>query len=81
MFYPAHIDGRTLVILTQTRRGFRSIVSGRLSYDGETLSLVCDDAIRSISDDELAAFQPVSANSRISECRGFDFFLLARSDE
>jgi len=79
IFEPAHIDGRTLVILKQAPRGFRPITSGVLSHDGRTLSLIGNGAEIPITDEELAAIQPVSSNCRIPECRGFDFFLIALS--
>ena len=39
MFYPAHLDGCSVVVLRQDRRVFHVVESGFLSFDGETMSL------------------------------------------
>jgi hypothetical protein len=80
MHHPAHIDGRSVVILRQGRRGFRVLESGILSYDGQTLSLGEGESRRVFSDDEWHSLMPVAAGSRIPECRDFDFFLLSEAD-
>jgi hypothetical protein len=80
MYHPAHIDGCTVVLLRQDRWGLRVIGGGRLSYDGESLTLVDGEAPRRFSDAERDALMPVGPGNRIPECRGFDFFLLAESD-
>jgi hypothetical protein len=75
--HPIHVDGRALVILRQTGRRFDVIASGRLAYDGESLTLRdTDGGERTISDAELDGFQPVVATNRIRECQGFDLYLL-----
>ena len=80
MLHPAHIDGRSVVILRQGRRGFHVLESGMLSYDGQTLTLGEDESRRVFTDDELQSLMPVVEGSRIPECRGFDFFLLSEAD-
>ncbi len=80
MHHPAHIDGRSVVILRQGRLGFRVLESGILSYDGRTLTLGEDESRRLFSDDELQGLMPVVAGSHIPECRDFDFFLLSEVD-
>jgi hypothetical protein len=76
VFQPAHIDGDTLVVLLHCRWRFQIIASGRLSYDGETLTLVGNGSKRVVTDAEIGELQPVTENCRIPECVGFDFFLL-----
>jgi hypothetical protein len=83
MWYPAHIDGRTLVVIRARRSllgGYDVVESGRLEHDGETLSLVGDHGSRAVTDAELNSLQPVSSQNGISACRGFDFFLLRPTD-
>jgi hypothetical protein len=80
MHHPAHIDGRSVVILRQGRRGFHVLESGLLSYDGQTLTLGEDESRRVFTDDELRSLMPVVEGSRIPECHGFDFFLLSEVD-
>ncbi len=81
MHHPAHIDGRSVVILRQgRRRGFHVLESGMLSHDGQTLTLGAGESRRVFTDDELQSLQPVVEGSRIPECRGFDFFLLVDAD-
>ncbi len=80
MHHPAHIDGRSAVILRHGRRGFHVLESGILSYDGQTLTLGEDESRRVFTDDELQSLMPVVEGSRIPECRGFDFFLLSEVD-
>jgi hypothetical protein len=79
MHHPAHIDGRSVVILRRGR-GFHVLESGMLSYDGQTLTLGEDESRRVFTDDELQSLMPVAEGSRIPECRGFDFFLLSEAD-
>jgi hypothetical protein len=80
VFQPAHVDGRSLVILRRRRRrvgwAFSVAASGRLEHDGEVLSLVGNGPPRVITDRELAAVMPVKPDTRIAECRGFDLFLI-----
>jgi len=76
MYHPAHIDGRTLIVLSQRRRGFRALENGILSYDGQALSLDGGESRRVLSDDELQSLTPVAPSNRIPECRGFDFYLI-----
>lgn len=77
MHQPAHIDDCSIVILRQERWGFRVLESGRLRFDGQTLTLGKDESRRVFTDEELQSLLPVSAGNRIPECRGFDFFLLS----
>jgi hypothetical protein len=79
MWHPAHIDGRTLVVIRARKsllRGYDVIESGMLEHDGEVLHLVGDNGSRAVTDAELESLQPVVQQSGISACRGFDFFLL-----
>jgi hypothetical protein len=80
MHHPAHIDGCTVVVLRQERWGFRVLGSGRLTHDGESLTLVDSDVCRPFSDAERDSLLPVGPGNRIPQCRGFDFFLLAEAD-
>jgi hypothetical protein len=83
MWQPAHIDGRTVVILRRRASifsGYVVVESGLLMHTGEELLLVTKGGDRIISDDELQAFQPVTPQNRILECRGFDFFVVRGSD-
>ena len=80
MHQPAHIDGRSVVILRQGRRGFHILESGMVSYDGQTLTLGEGESRRVFTDDELQSLMPVVEGSRIPECSGFDFFLLSGAD-
>src|SRR4051794_21346909 len=79
MWQPAHIDGRTLVVIharTSLLGGYDVIESGILEHDGEMLHLVGDHGSRAVTDAELDSLQPVVQQSSISACRGFDFFLV-----
>jgi hypothetical protein len=80
MHHPAHIDGCSVVILRQGRRGYRALESGMLSYDRQALTLGEDGSRRVFTDDELQSLMPVVEGSRIPECHGFDFFLLSEAD-
>jgi hypothetical protein len=80
MFPPAHIDGRTVVILVQEPLGFHLVESGRLAHDGESLWLGEGESTRLFTDEERAALMIVGTNNRIPECRGFDFFVLKQAD-
>ncbi len=77
MFDPAHLDGCSVVVLRPDRRGFRVVESGVLNFDGETLTLGEGPSRRAFTDAERDSLMPVAANSRIPECRGFRFFVLA----
>ncbi len=77
MHQPAHVDGCSVVVLRQGRHGFNVVESGILSFDGDSLTLGEGEARRAFSDGELASLMHVTPNSRIPECRGFDFFVLA----
>jgi hypothetical protein len=79
MHDPVHLDGRTLVILRQSSRGFLPIASGELSYDGETLLLIVFGRTRAITSDKLAAIKNVTESNKIRECQGFDLFLIEAS--
>ena len=82
MWRPVDIDGRTVVILEE-RPGFLGgyllVESGRLSYDGQELTLISDQLERRITEEELQSFKPVSEANRIAACRGFDFFVIRSS--
>jgi hypothetical protein len=83
MWYPAHVDGRTLVVIRARKSlfgGYDVIESGVLEHDGESLRLVGDRGSRVFTRAELESLQPVSPRSRIICCRGFDFFLLRSAD-
>jgi hypothetical protein len=80
MLYPAHIDGCSVVILRQLRHGFQVVERGVLTFDGEKLSLGEGQLQRVFTDNERDSLMPVAANSRIPECQGFDFFVLAGTD-
>jgi hypothetical protein len=79
MYHPPHIDGRTVVVLSQGRWGFRALESGLLSYDVQTLSLGGGESRRVLLDGELQSLTPVAPGNRIPECRGFDFYLIVES--
>ena len=74
--YPTIVDGRSLVILRQTKWGFSTVAKGVLEYDGQTLYLADGSDRRIITDAELASFQFVTPESRIKACRGFDLFMI-----
>ena len=76
MYYPAHIDGCSVVILRRHGLGYVSEQDGILAYDGETLSLVLADAKRVFLDEEINSLKPVVEGNSIPECKGFDFFLI-----
>jgi hypothetical protein len=79
MFYPAHLDGCSVVLLRQESRGFRVLERGCLSFDGETLSLVHAESSRPFSNGERDSLMPVTAGNCIPECRGADFFVLVEA--
>jgi hypothetical protein len=80
MFQPAHVDGRSLVILRRRRTWlgwrFSVVASGLLEHDGEILALVDGESNRVITEQELAEVLLVKPDTRIAECRGFDLFLI-----
>lgn len=81
MHHPSTVDGRSLVILRHRKQligsGFSVVAFGQLEHDGESLYLVTKAVTRIVTDEELAGFQLVRPDSKIVECEGFDFFLLA----
>ena len=80
MFYPAHLDGCSVVVLRQDFWGFHVVESGFLSFDGESLTLGEGQSCRVFTDAERESLMPVAANSPIPEFRGFQFFVLAEAD-
>lgn len=76
MYQPAHLDGRTVVVLRSAGRGYRIVESGYLSFDGET-SLVGEETQRLFSDAEMDSLKLVAPGNQIPACQGFDFFLIA----
>ena len=76
MFYPAHLDGCSVVVLSNERRGFQFVERGVLSFDGEALSIGDGESRRIFTDLQRDSHIPVVVNSRIPECQGFDFFVL-----
>jgi len=81
MLHPSTVDGRSLVILRQRTQligsGFSVVACGQLEHNGESPYLLTDADNRIVTDEELAGFQFVRPDSKIAECQGFDFFLLA----
>jgi hypothetical protein len=77
MYQPAHIDGRTVVVLRPVGRGYRVVESGRLRFDGDTLLLYGKEFQRPSSEAEMDSLKFVAAGNRIPECQGFDLFLIA----
>src|SRR5688500_13858102 len=84
MWHPAHVEGRTLVVIRARRSlfgGYDVIESGMLEdYGGGELRLVGDHGSRVVTDAELESLQPVLELTEITACRGFDFFLLRPQD-
>lgn len=79
MKHPAHIDGRTLVVIRPRKfilGGYDVVESGTLGFDGESLELAGDHGSRTVTDAELDSIQPVVQRTRIAACRGFDFFVV-----
>ncbi len=82
MWQPAHIDGRTLIVIQPKESllgGYDVIESGSLEHDGESLQLVGDHGTRTVTDAELESLQLVVQETNIKACRGFDFFLIRPS--
>jgi hypothetical protein len=79
MLHPAHVDGRSLVILRQQGNRFSVVASGQLEHDGETLTLVGDGQQRVLTEQDLASVMVVRPDTRIAMCRGFDLFLIEES--
>jgi hypothetical protein len=76
MYHPAHIEGRTVVVLRREARGYSIVESGRLEFNGEDLSLVNGDFKRLFPDEEISLLKRVVAGNRIPQCEGFDLFLV-----
>jgi hypothetical protein len=76
MHHPAHVEGRSLVLLQRAGHRYAVLDSGLLSHDGECLELPSG---RRITDDELDKFQSVIGGNRIPECAGFDFYVIINS--
>jgi hypothetical protein len=83
MYHPAHVDGRSLVFIRETRWGYERVESGVLSHDGESLRLTetMSSRERRITAEELSQFMHVTVANRIAACKGFDFFVLVPSDD
>jgi hypothetical protein len=81
MLHPSTVDGRSLVILRHRKpligSGFSVVANGQLEHDGDALYLVTNADARIVTNAELAGFQFVRPDSKIAECQGFDFFLIA----
>jgi hypothetical protein len=83
MWYPAHIDGCSLVVLRPRGSilgGYDVVESGCLEYDGQELRLASDGGSRVVTQAELAELQPVAAQNRIAACQSFDFFRILPAD-
>ena len=80
MLHPAHVDGRSLVILRRRGRRYSVVASGRLEHDGESLALVGDGKPRVVTEAELASLFVVKPDTQITVCRGFDLFLVEDSE-
>jgi hypothetical protein len=76
MHQPAHIEGKTVVMLSRRGSSHAVIESGRLAFDGEDVSLVTAEAKRLFSPEEIDSLVLVVAGNRIPECLGFDFFTI-----
>lgn len=76
MYQPAHVDGRSLIILQRRGHKYSVRASGELLHDGEVLELVGEGQRRVVTDQELASFMDVLPNTRLPLCQGFDFFLI-----
>ena len=76
MYQPAHIDGRSVVILRRHGSGYIAEESGFLEFNGEALFLITEGAKRLFSDEEIDSLKVVVEGNRIQECNGFDFFLI-----
>lgn len=80
MLHPIEVDGRTVVIMRRSSRwlGSQFVVeaSGRLEFDGEMLTLVGSNVQRDITKEELASLMTVKPDSLITECCGYDYFLV-----
>ena len=82
MYQPAHVDGRSLVLVRQTRWGYEPIETGFLADDGESLWLEGETGERRrITEDELSRFLQVTGDNRIGPCKGFDFFIMLSPDD
>jgi hypothetical protein len=76
MLHPAHVDGRSLVILQRRGHQFSVAASGQLEHDGETLALVGDGKRRVLTRARVGSVMVVRPDTKIAECRGFDLFLI-----
>ncbi len=79
--HPAHLDGRSLIILrerdTLFRSGFEVVASGDLHFDGETLMLESPDGgIRIVPESECSQILTVTRTNQIPECAGFQLVIL-----
>jgi len=72
MYQPTHLDGNTLVVISRHKGRFMHERSGRLSYDGDVLTV---DNVP-LSEAEIASIKPVVAGTLIEQAVGFDFFLM-----
>ncbi len=65
---------------TRRQRGvrFERVRGGRLSFDGDVLCLVYsqDREVMVLTDYQIAAVKHVTGENRISQCSGYDFFLV-----
>jgi hypothetical protein len=73
---PAHVDGRSVVVLAPSILGFRTVESGYLEFDGEVLWLCSGSDRRAFERREQEALMLVTPDNRIAECRGYDFFVI-----
>ena len=83
MWHPAHVDGRTLVVIRPSKSclgGYDVVESGMLEDDGEVLHLVGAHGSRAVTEGERESLQPVVQQTGIAVCRGFNFFLLRPAD-
>lgn len=77
MYQPAHIDGRTVVVLRRKGLRYTIMENGTLAFDGEELSLVFGGNRRLFTDAEIALLKLVDPGNRILQCKGFDFFSIS----
>ncbi len=79
---PHTLDGRTLIVLRQRATGFETVCSGRLSFDGEALSVADahDRELMVLTDTQLLQIKHVVEGNRIPQCAGYDFFIVEPAD-
>ena len=74
----ADLDGKALVIIQRSPRGYGAVTSGTMRAVGDVDWLDARDGSFPITESDLHLVEAVAPLNQISFCQGFDFFMVQR---